>query len=158
MTIPFRFGALLLAVLLSFSFVGCDNDGDGPSDEDVAGTYTFTQLLFDVEATSIQDADVLARLTNTSFELTTNGRVILRYTLATERQTITETAFATFNTSGNSVRVSVADDQDRRAFRRLLFNDSFTLRVQNDNTLSLDRSKTFNLSEFDPTFLPGHRV
>lgn len=82
---------------------GCGGDPSGPSRQDLAGTYSLTQLRFDPQG-SLPEVDLLARLdvTDVQLVLAPDGQAQLRYTTGTG---LVATVGATYSTPVTGARI-----------------------------------------------------
>lgn len=150
---PLRFAGLcaLLAGLLLWT--GCDSsDDDGFTEEDLAGTYTMTQLAFETDGSGVLDVDVLDDLGQTltmrffagssdRFELTRAGAPNIP---------------GEYEVDGDQVELNF-DDSFRSEWSALLIPDGLRLNiVQNGTVLERDlRRSGVDLEEYDQDVFDG---
>ena len=142
--------SLLLCGLL---LVGCDTtDPVSPVDPvEVTGSYNFQSLQFMPTSQGIVDADVLARLVADETRLTLvntsrGGQFQLFYRFDGE---LTDIISGTYTATANNVTLTVREE-DRASISALLLDPTMTFERVNDETLSIDRTKTVDLRSYDP--------
>jgi hypothetical protein len=113
---------------------GCSGDPSEPFRQDLAGTYTMTQLSFDPQG-FLPEEDLLARLdvTDVQLVLVPDGRAQLRYTTAGGLVT---TVGATYSTPVTGARIQFEADP---ALRTVLLSTHMTFDYSEAmGTLSFD--------------------
>lgn len=146
---------LLVPALLALS--ACDSNGDDDVDPaDVAGGYSFTQLEFDPQPTSLNTVDILTALnpSATTLELFADGDFSLRYRLAGE--TAQRQAGGTFGVNESFV-VLRFDDSDATEVQRLLMPTEVRLDRDPANSAVLfsQFNRTVNLEQYDDELYAG---
>ena len=141
--------ALIVGLLLS---TGCDSDGSAVEDANVSGTYTFTTLAFEPDATALPTANILSTLAanQATVQFFANGRFALEYRMAGSTQDLVMEG--TYDVDGNRVDIHISDSFDDER-EDLLIPQDFTLRTVNDGaTLETDIDTRVNLSGFSDEY------
>ena len=152
--------ALLGLFLALVAFTGCDTNNPGRALDDLDGSYSVAELLFDPGAAGLQDADVAARLSSDT-QLEVFGRdgdaeLTSRFGTETGR---TRTSLRATATRGRVTFEAIQVD-DEAELRRLLLPRTFTLSYSPDSPNSLTATLTqsgVDLQAFDSQVYQGLR-
>lgn len=152
----FTVRSLFLPLLIVAALVASGCDSGDPVDElgpeDVAGTYTANQFLFNPEASALSNVNVTTRLEPNTLKLRLfgDGQYTLEYQFKGGPLSL---ASGNFRVSGSEITIeSDRSDRDRHA-RLLLSNETtFVRAVGSTTTLTAAVEKSVNLEEFDSAF------
>jgi hypothetical protein len=149
----FPFAAFVLAL---FAFTaGCDTGNPATPIEELEGTYVFTELQFDPQATALAEADVLARLVeaDTRVELLGSGRALIFFKLDDQPSDLAD---ATFTATATTARLVAETEDDAQRLAAILLPATLSFSRSTDDTrLTANLSTTVNLEAFDPEAYAG---
>ena len=148
--------ALALSV---FALSGCDTTSSNSALEDIDGTYTVAELVFDPDARDLVNADIGARLDAAATRLVVFGddeEALLTTQLAGEGSRRTDLRVSA--TRGR-VTFEAITEEDRTDLGRLFLPAQFTLLYDTTTPLDLasepSTTTTVDLNAFDPVAYSG---
>ncbi len=151
-----RFVLPLLLGLLVLT-AGCDSGDpiDEPDPTEVAGTYRFTQFVFEPDATAITPANVLARLDSagTSLRLTNTRSFLLTYEFESNDLSF---IIGNFDLTAGTVRLN-GSGENPADYQRILLDQQFTLQrnANQPGVLTASIQKRVNLQAYNPQLYAG---
>lgn len=123
-----RLSPLLAALFVTFSVAGCDSGDpdDQPEPRDVAGSYSFTEFVFQPTSSAVQPISVLDTLdaNSTHLDLSSAGNFIFAYEFVGGDEYFLS---GTFTVTERTVRIAGAREH-REFYNRILLAEEFTLR------------------------------